>query len=228
MDGYALRAGDAAKPGVTLRCSRRVAGRSSVRWQGRRWRGGAHFHRRCRARRRRRDRHPGRHDGGRIAVTLKCCRAGSAYPRRRPRFQSRRSRWRKTGQRLTARDLSLLAAGDLALVKVRRRPQHRLRRDGRRTVAARRTAQTRRHRRIVRLRALGDDRGMGRRSRRPRHPAGHAGSRRKHCRRAKHADLDRHARRRFGRRSRSGPERARAAAASRSISGRSRCGPASR
>ena len=115
------------------------------------------------------------------------------------------------GHRVSARDVALLAAGDLAEVSVTRKPRvaivatgdelsrpGELRKDG--GIVASST---------YALQAM--VRAMGRRGLRHRHPAGQAGSLRRSARGDEDGRSDRDARRRIGRRPRSGAERAEAA-----------------
>ena len=53
---------------------------------------------------------------------------GQIHPAARSGFRGAALCWREAGRRLSARDLALLAAGDVADVEVRRRPGDRLRR----------------------------------------------------------------------------------------------------
>ena len=108
----------------------------------------------------------------------------------------------RAGQRLRARDLALLAAGDLP-VRVRApSPARGTCRHRRRTLAARHPAQARRHRRIVRVRIKRDDRELGRRADRSRHSARHGRSGERPARTRQRRRSHRHHGRRFRRRPR--------------------------
>ena len=119
----------AADQTVRARADRQRAGGPSVCRHGRRGRSGAHLHRRRGAGRRRRHRHSGRCRARRRQRhrSRKRRRPGRFIRARGPGFRSGRYAGER-GPGLTARDLALLAAGDLAQLSVRRRPRHRLRR----------------------------------------------------------------------------------------------------
>ena len=101
MDGYAVRAADAADLAARLKVIGEVAaGRPFERKVGAR-RSGADFHRRRHSRRRRRRHHPGRHDDRRRSHQHhRSRREGAAYPRRRRRFP----RGRRVARRRTPPD----------------------------------------------------------------------------------------------------------------------------
>ena len=93
MDGYAVRAADAAEVGGAAQGDRRGRGRPARSNGGRRRRGRADLYRRGDPRRRRRRRDPGRHRGReRRHHDHRGRRRGAAYPPRRHRFsQGRRA-----------------------------------------------------------------------------------------------------------------------------------------
>ena len=132
----------------------------------------------------------------------------------------------RQGKQLTARDLALLAAGDLAMVEVRRRPVIAFAATG---DELSRPGEPRKPGGIVASSVYGLDAliaqwgGAGPRPGHPARPAGrHRGAGEGEMRSSGHLG------RRLGGRSRSGAVGAGADKASRSISGRSPCGPASR
>ena len=92
MDGYAVRAADAADLTARLKVIGEVAAGRPFERKRRRRRGGADLYRRRDPRRRRRRHHSGRHDSGRYGAGWRSHhhhrsgRAGTAHPPRRRRF----------------------------------------------------------------------------------------------------------------------------------------------
>ena len=209
MDGYALRAADAAR--AASKSSANPPPGAAFAGRLRPGRSGAHFHRRARARR-------GRHraDSGRRAPRR---RSASPRPRRsRPAaivavagidFHEGAIILR-AGRRLSPADIALAAAADHPTLPVARPPRVARARHRRRTGRCPASARPRPDRRVQCLTRARPRRGGGRRGDRSRHlpPTGSTRSkprlpRPRRCRRCA-----RHHRRRLGRRPRSGARRA--------------------
>ena len=123
MDGYAVRAADAADLSARLKVIGEVAAGRPFEPKRRHRRGGADFHRRRDPRRRRRRHHPGRHRGRRRHHHHHGGRRKGRHIRQAGVDFSEGDVLLARGSRLSDRDLSLAAAMNYPELPVRRRPK---------------------------------------------------------------------------------------------------------